>query len=157
MATPDNLTALLEGRSPRSSSRGLRKSPPVSSVERFEVYLQEDSGVLKPSKSCNSRRPASACAGMPSPPESSPGCPLSPGIPADVCPGELQNRVGGMGQTHPGSEDTWRFRLDPVGSSVCLRQAGVGWKPVYHPKVLSCLSCQQSECVPSHEARPGES
>lgn len=104
-------------------------------MERFEVYLQEDSGVLKPSKSCNSRRPASACAGMPSPPESH-----RQGVP---CPQAFlltcalgSSKQGGWNGADPPwirktrGDSGFAFLSD---SSVCLRQAGVG-RPVYHPK-----------------------
>lgn len=59
---------------------------------------------------------------------------MSPGIPADMCPGELKQ--GGWNGADPPwirktrGDSGFAFLSD---SSVCLRQAGVG-RPVYHPK-----------------------
>ena len=71
VADPGNLTGSPgRRRSPAGSSRGAPGSPSLLGAERYEVYLQEDSAILKLSNSRNSRQPASAGSGVPSPPKS---------------------------------------------------------------------------------------
>lgn len=65
---PDGLS--WRRRSPAGSSRGAPGSPSRLGAERHEVYLQEDSAILKLSNSRNSSWPASAGSGVPSPPKS---------------------------------------------------------------------------------------
>lgn len=135
VATPGNLTGSSgRRRSPAGSSRGAPGSPSRLGAERYEVYLQEDSAILKLSNSRNSRRPASAGSGVPSPPESHRWRVPCPQASLLTCPLGSPKQGGWDGADLPWiwkmcRDSGFAFLSDP---SVCVRQAGVG-RPIYHP------------------------